>query len=147
TGKTALDAITKRERRSDAGLEPESVVIVGAGPAGAACAETLRREGYSKTVTLIGAEPPGPVDRPNLSKDYLAGNAPEEWIPLRGADFYAEQRIDFKIGDAVRSIDIEQRTVMLASGASVSYGALVLATGAEPARLPLVGATLPHVHV
>jgi NADPH-dependent 2,4-dienoyl-CoA reductase/sulfur reductase-like enzyme/nitrite reductase/ring-hydroxylating ferredoxin subunit len=147
TGKASPDAITKRERRSDAGLEPESVVIVGAGPAGASCAEVLRREGYGKPVTLIGAEPPGPVDRPNLSKDYLAGNAPEEWIPLRSAEFYAEQRIDFRVGDTVRSIDVDQRTVLLASGVSIAYGALVLATGAEPARLPLEGASLPHVHV
>ena len=146
TGKTSSDSITKRERRSDAGIEPESVVIVGAGPAGAACAEALRHEGYGKTITLIGAEPPGPVDRPNLSKDYLAGNAPEEWIPLRGRDFYEEQRIAFK-SDTVRSIDVEQKTVTLASGEKVSYGALVLATGAEPIRLPTPGATLPHVHV
>jgi nitrite reductase/ring-hydroxylating ferredoxin subunit len=146
TGKTSPDAITKRERRSDAGVEPESVVVVGAGPAGAACAEALRHEGYGKTITLVGAEPPGPVDRPNLSKDYLAGNAPEEWIPLRGKDFYEEQRIAFK-SDTVRSIDIEHKTVTLASGEKISYGALVLATGAEPIRLPIDGTSLPHVHV
>ncbi len=147
TGKTASDEITKTERRSSAaGDEPESVVVVGAGPAGAACVEALRKEGYSKTITFIGAEPPGPVDRPNLSKDYLAGNAPEEWIPLRSKEFYAEQAITFKI-DTVRSIDIEQKTVTLASGGQVSYGALVLATGAEPIRLPIEGASSPHVHV
>jgi len=146
TGKTASDDITKTERRSVAGVEPESVVIVGAGPAGAACAEALRHEGYAKTITLVGAEPPGPVDRPNLSKDYLAGNAPEEWIPLRGKDFYEAQSITFKI-DTVRSIDVEQKTVVLATGSQVSYGALVLATGAEPIRLPIEGASLPHVHV
>jgi NADPH-dependent 2,4-dienoyl-CoA reductase/sulfur reductase-like enzyme/nitrite reductase/ring-hydroxylating ferredoxin subunit len=146
TGKTSSDEITKTERRSSAGIEPESVVVVGAGPAGAACVEALRKEGYSKTITLIGAEPPGPVDRPNLSKDYLAGNAPEEWIPLRSKEFYEEQAIGFKI-DTVRSIDIEQKTVTLASGGQVSYGALVLATGAEPIRLAIEGASLPHVHV
>ncbi len=146
-GKTSPDAITKRDRRSDAGLAPESVVIVGAGPAGAVCAETLRKEGYGKSITLVGVELPGPVDRPNLSKDYLAGSAPEEWMPLRGADFYAEQRIDFRVGETVRSIDLEARTLTLASGGSISYGALVLATGAEPSRLPIEGASLPHVHV
>jgi len=52
--------------------------------------EVLRREGYSGLLTLIGAEVPGPVDRPNLSKDYLAGTAPEDWIPLRPASFYEE---------------------------------------------------------
>ena len=146
-GKTPPDAITKRERRSDAGLAADSIVIVGAGPAGAVCAETLRREGYGRDVTLIGAEDPGPVDRPNLSKDYLAGNAPEEWMPLRDADFYREQRIAFRANDPVKSIDRAARAVKLASGATIGYGALVLATGAEPIRLSIDGASGDHVHV
>src|SRR5437016_2164847 len=73
---------------------PASVVIVGAGAAGSAAAEMLRREGYAGPVTLIGADEFLPYDRPNLSKDYLAGSAPEEWIPLRSPDFYREQKID-----------------------------------------------------
>ena len=146
TSKTPREEITKAERRTASAHEPESVVIIGAGPAGEACAEALRNEGYAKTITLIGAEPPGPVDRPNLSKDYLAGNAPEEWIPLRGKEFYEEQSIAFK-SDTVRSIDVEQKTVTLASGGHVAFGALLLATGAEPIRLPIEGATVPHVHV
>jgi NAD(P)H-nitrite reductase large subunit len=81
-----------------------------------------------------------------LSKDYLAGNAPEEWIPLRNREFYDEQRIGFK-ADTVRSIDVDARTVTLASGGQIPYGALVLATGAEPIRLGIEGASLPHVHV
>ena len=100
--KLSPDAITKKGTRGDAAAYPTSVVIIGAGPAGAVCAETLRREGYDKTVTLVGSEEPGPVDRPNLSKDYLAGNAPEEWIPLRSADFYAEQRVDARLGRRFR---------------------------------------------
>ncbi len=126
---------------------PASIVIVGAGPAGAVCAETLRREGYALDIFLIGAEEPGPIDRPNLSKDYLAGNAPEEWMPLRGADFYAEQRIALLPNDAVQTIDAHAHSVTLASGKTIPYGALVLATGAEPIRLPIEGAHLPHVHV
>lgn len=125
---------------------PSSVVIVGGGAAGAACAETLRRHGYEGSITLLADEPPGPVDRPNLSKDYLAGNAPEEWIPLRDAGFYQEMKIDFRLGDAVTSLDTKGRTVMLASGKSVPYGALLLATGAEPRKLPIPGADGPHVH-
>src|SRR5262245_1164082 len=62
---------------------PDSIVIIGAGPAGLVAAQTLRREGYSGPVQLIGREATPPVDRPNLSKDYLAGKAPEDWIPLR----------------------------------------------------------------
>jgi NADPH-dependent 2,4-dienoyl-CoA reductase/sulfur reductase-like enzyme/nitrite reductase/ring-hydroxylating ferredoxin subunit len=146
-GKTPSDAITKRERRSDAGEAPDSVVIVGAGPAGAVCAETLRRAGYGRSVVLVGDEPPGPVDRPNLSKDYLAGNAPEEWIPLRDASFYEEQSIDLRLGDAAKSIDLAKRRVTLASGDAIAYGALVLATGAAPIRLDVEGARAPHVHL
>jgi nitrite reductase/ring-hydroxylating ferredoxin subunit len=68
---------------------PSSVVIVGAGPAGAVTAEALRRQGFEGAITVLSADGDDPVDRPNLSKDYLAGNAPEEWIPLRGPAFGA----------------------------------------------------------
>jgi NADPH-dependent 2,4-dienoyl-CoA reductase/sulfur reductase-like enzyme/nitrite reductase/ring-hydroxylating ferredoxin subunit len=125
---------------------PSSVVIVGAGPAGTACAETLRREGFAGTITMVGAEPPGPVDRPNLSKDYLAGSAPEEWLPLRTQEALAEQKIDLVANDAVTRLAVSSRTVTLASGRSIPWGALVLTTGAEPIVLPIEGATLPHVH-
>src|SRR5262245_31220083 len=64
-------------------VSPSSVVLVGAGTAGAAAAEALRRHGYDGPVTMIGDEPLAPVDRPNLSKDYLAGNAPEDWVSIR----------------------------------------------------------------
>src|SRR5262249_51686496 len=96
-------------------------------------------------VTLIAPAPPGPVARPNLSKASLAGTAPEEWIPLRGPDFYVEQRIDFVAGDPAALFDPLTHTVTLRSGRSLSYGALVLATGAEPRRLSIPGADRPHV--
>ena len=126
---------------------PMSVVIVGAGPAGAACAETLRREGYAGPVTLVGDERPGPVDRPNLSKDYLAGAAPPEWIPLRGPEFYAEHEITLLLGDPARALDPAARAVTLESGRRLTYGAAVLATGAAPRRLDVPGADRPHVHL
>lgn len=122
---------------------PESVVIVGAGAGGAAAAEALRRHGYDGNITLIGTEPP--VDRPNLSKDYLAGTAPEEWIPLRSPQFYTEAGIDLISGEEVTAIDPTDRAVHVESG-QVSYGALLLATGAEPRRLPIPGGDLAHVH-
>lgn len=124
---------------------PSSVVVLGAGPAGAACVETLRREGYDGPITLVGTE--GPVDRPNLSKDYLAGNAPEEWLPLRPESFYAEQKVDLRLGPPARSVDLAAKTVELGDGSRLAFGALVLATGAEPIRLAIPGAELPHVHV
>jgi apoptosis-inducing factor 3 len=126
-------------------VSPSSVVIVGAGAAGGAAAEMLRRQGYSGPITLIGKDEALPYDRPNLSKDYLAGNAPEEWIPLRPADFYREQKIDALAGTEVRTIDIKKRQVTLSNGRSLGYGALLLATGAEPVRLKILGHDLPHV--
>ncbi|HYY14852.1 MAG TPA: FAD-dependent oxidoreductase [Chthoniobacterales bacterium] len=126
-------------------VSPSSVVIVGAGAAGGAAAETLRREGYGGPVTLIGADEFLPYDRPNLSKDYLAGTAPEEWIPLRSADFYHEQNIDTITGVEVQAIDPKQKHVSLSDGRCLDYGALLLATGADPVRLPIPGNDLPHV--
>jgi NADPH-dependent 2,4-dienoyl-CoA reductase/sulfur reductase-like enzyme/nitrite reductase/ring-hydroxylating ferredoxin subunit len=119
---------------------PSSIVIVGGGAAGVAAAEMLRRQGYDKPVTLISADSDPPVDRPNLSKDYLAGEAQEDWIPLWPDDFYAEQRIELVLGRRVVSIDSGGRTVRLDDGSDRSYGSLLLATGAEPVRLTIPGA-------
>jgi NADPH-dependent 2,4-dienoyl-CoA reductase/sulfur reductase-like enzyme len=95
---------------------------------------------------MIGAENNVPVDRPNLSKDYLAGTAPEAWVPLRGADFYAAEQIELVLGQRVVALDPKNRRVQLSDGTSRSYGALVLATGAEPVKLTLPGGDRPHVH-
>jgi NADPH-dependent 2,4-dienoyl-CoA reductase/sulfur reductase-like enzyme/nitrite reductase/ring-hydroxylating ferredoxin subunit len=125
---------------------PASVVIIGAGAAGGAAAEMLRREGYDGPVRLIGADEFLPYDRPNLSKDYLAGTASEEWIPLRSADFYREQKIDTFTNTSVTAIDPQEKKVTLTDGRSLGYGALLLATGAEPVRLAIPGGDLPHVY-
>ncbi len=122
---------------------PGTVVIVGAGAAGAAAAERLRSLGCTGSITLIGDEAPGPVDRPNLSKDYLAGNAPEEWVPLRSRKFYDKIGVDLRVGDAASEIDPSRKTVTLASGQTLPYEALLLATGSEPIRLPLNAASSP----
>src|SRR6267378_2147930 len=119
---------------------PESAFIVGAGAAGNACAEELRRQGYEGPITMFGSEATPPVDRPNLSKDYLAGSAPEDWIPLRGREFYSERRIDLLEQAEVTAVDAGRREVRLSTGESLRFGALLLATGAEPIRLGIPGA-------
>ena len=119
---------------------PASVLIVGGGAAGLAAADMLRREGYEGTVTLISADASPPCDRPNLSKDYLAGTAQEDWIPLRSAAYYEKNRIDLVLDSRVASIDVKTKRVKLASGKTHEFGALLLATGADPVRLPVPGA-------
>jgi apoptosis-inducing factor 3 len=123
-----------------------NVVIVGGGAAGHAAAEALRNEGYLGKLTLLSADSAPPVDRPNLSKDYLAGTAPEEWIPLRPPEFFASQGIDLVLGARANHIDVAGKRVLTEAGQSYDYDALLLATGAEPARLSIPGAELPHVH-
>ncbi|HJU23669.1 MAG TPA: FAD-dependent oxidoreductase, partial [Casimicrobiaceae bacterium] len=135
-----------RVRVSPGSARPQRVVIVGGGAAGFAAAEMLRRQQYDGSIEILSDDAAAPVDRPNLSKDYLAGTAPEEWVPLRDASFYADQRIDLRLNCKVAAIDPGKREVIIADGSRVSYDRLLLATGAEPVRLPLPGMDLPHVH-
>ena len=129
-----------------ASAEPRKVVVVGGGAAGFAAAEMLRRQGYTGDLTMLSDDDTPPVDRPNLSKDYLAGNAPEEWVPLRDDAFYRENKIDLRLKTPVSGINVRAREVVLADGGAVAYDRLLLATGAEPVRLSLPGVDLPHVY-
>jgi len=133
-------------RSAAPGPEPTSVVIIGGGAAGLAAADMLRREGYGGPIEIISADPDPPVDRPNLSKDYLAGEAQPDWIPLWPPDLYAERRITLRLGSPVASIDPAGRTMHLEDGSSRPYGALLIATGADPVRLAIPGGDLAHVH-
>jgi NADPH-dependent 2,4-dienoyl-CoA reductase/sulfur reductase-like enzyme/nitrite reductase/ring-hydroxylating ferredoxin subunit len=125
---------------------PGKIVILGGGAAGLAAAVMLRREGYAGALTLLSADPSPPCDRPNLSKDYLAGNAPEEWIPLQMPEFYAEQQIELVLGARASAFDVAGKRVLVEGGRSYGYDALLLATGADPVVLRIPGGELPHVH-
>jgi len=122
-----------------------SIGIVGGGGAGAAAAEMLRRRGFEGSIAMITAEETLPVDRPNLSKDYLAGNAPEEWIPLRTPEFYAEQNIETVTGHRVVRFDAQTKTLTLDNGIERSFDAILLATGADAVKLTPPGAERVHV--
>ena len=128
-----LEAAEKTTRAAP--TDVERVVIVGGGAAGLACANELRRLGYAGAITMLSADRDAPVDRPNLSKDYLAGNAPEEWLPLRPADWYEQNRVELRLGAEVQRIDAARRRVHMASGEELPYDRLLLATGSEPNRL------------
>jgi apoptosis-inducing factor 3 len=128
------------------GADIGSIVIIGGGAAGNAAAEMLRRQGFTGKLTMLSADDALPYDRPNLSKDYLAGTASEDWISLRTSDFYAGEGIAVRLQASVDSIDVSGRTVALAGGDKIAFDRLLLATGATPVRLDVPGADLPHVH-
>jgi len=127
-------------------MHPSSVVIIGGGGAGLAAADVLRREGFDGPIAIISADDSPPCDRPNLSKDYLAGTAQEDWIPLRPAEFYSDNRIDLILDTRVASIEPARRDVLVENGTPRSFGALLIATGADPVHLPIPGAEGPQVH-
>jgi NADPH-dependent 2,4-dienoyl-CoA reductase/sulfur reductase-like enzyme/nitrite reductase/ring-hydroxylating ferredoxin subunit len=128
------------------GKAPSEIVIVGGGAAGFAAADRLRRAQYQGRIVMLSSEDAPPVDRPNLSKDYLAGNAPEDWVPLRPPSFYEENGIELSTNATVARIHRPASEVELADGSRLRYDRLLLATGAEPVRLSIPGADQPHVH-
>jgi 3-phenylpropionate/trans-cinnamate dioxygenase ferredoxin reductase subunit len=112
------------------------IVIVGAGLAGAKAAEALRGKGFDGPVTLIGDEPHRPYERPPLSKDYQAGKADRDSVFVHGEGWYADQRVELRLGVAATGIDRAGRRVLLADGSAVGYDRLLLTTGASPRTLP-----------
>jgi NADPH-dependent 2,4-dienoyl-CoA reductase/sulfur reductase-like enzyme/nitrite reductase/ring-hydroxylating ferredoxin subunit len=140
-----LDAAPVKRAHCGGRELPRRIVIVGGGAAGFACAEMLRRRGFDGELTMLSADDAPPCDRPNLSKDYLAGEAPEAWIPLKGPEFYAENRIDLRLKTAVSRIDVASRQVIGEDGRTYPFDRLLIATGAEPVRLSIPGADQPHV--
>ena len=138
------DAAASPPQRTS-GARPRRIVIVGGGAAGYAAALRLRELGHDGSLAMLSADDAPPCDRPNLSKDYLAGTAPEEWIPLQPRGYYADRGIDLHLGCQVSRIDVKAREAITAAGDAFGYDALLLATGAEPRRLSLPGFDLPNV--
>ena len=147
------DTVFVREKRPEPARSsralphaPASIIIIGGGGAGLAAADMLRREGYDGPIAMISADEAPPSDRPNLSKDYLAGTAQEDWIPLRSPEYFTERRIELLLSSRVSSLDVKGRQVVLENGARRTFDSLLIATGADPVRLPIPGADDPHVH-
>ena len=137
----------RRAPETDNAAAPRRIIILGGGAAGVAAARMLRQEGYDGAVTMLSADSAAPYDRPNLSKDFLAGTASEDWIPLFPPEFYTENRIDLVLDTRAKAIEPAVKRVTLADGSSREFDALLIATGAEPVRLSIPGADLPHVHL
>jgi NADPH-dependent 2,4-dienoyl-CoA reductase/sulfur reductase-like enzyme/nitrite reductase/ring-hydroxylating ferredoxin subunit len=125
---------------------PRSIVILGGGAAGLAAADMLRRSGYDASLVMLSADVDPPCDRPNLSKDFLAGTAKDDWIPLRSPEFYAERHIDLVLDSRASALDVGKKQVALENGKTYGFDTLLIATGADPVRLPIAGAADSQVH-
>ena len=117
-------------------MTPSSVLVVGAGLAGARCAETLRANGYGGKLALVGDELLPPYERPALSKEYLAGTKPEDELLLRAPSSWADREIELRLGLRIVRVDTRRQTATTANGEALGWDVLVLATGARPRLLP-----------
>lgn len=136
-------ALAKREVTADS----RQFVIIGAGAAGYAAAQTLREEGFRGHIVMITREDRAPYDRPNLSKDYLHGHADPEWMPLRPQEFFAEHDIQLLFNREVTRVDAQAKTIVFEGGETMDYDALLVATGGAPVRLNIPGSDLKNVCV
>ncbi|MDQ3804408.1 MAG: FAD-dependent oxidoreductase [Acidobacteriota bacterium] len=131
----------------DPDADPSVFVILGAGAAGYAAAQTLREEGFRGRVMLITREDRAPYDRPNLSKDYLHGHAEPEWMPLRPAEFYVEHGIELLLNREVTRVEAGTKTITFEGGETLLYDALLVSTGGAPVRLNIPGSDLKNICV
>lgn len=121
-------------------------IIVGASLAGAKAAETLRVDGFEGEIVLIGEEHVRPYERPPLSKDYLQGTSDLDKVFVHQESFYSDHDIELRLSSNVKSLDVERKDIVLASGEVLHYDAALLTTGSVPRRVAVAGADLSGVH-
>ena len=127
-------------------MSEQTFIIIGASLTGAKAAEELRTQGFDGRVLLIGSEPERPYERPPLTKDYLRGESEREKAYVHEQGFYEDHQIELETDATVTAIDRDGSRVRLADGRELAYDRLLLATGAEPRRIPIAGAELVGVH-
>ncbi len=132
--------------RRDTARDDRVFAILGGGAAGYIAAQTLREDGFAGRIVLITRENERPYDRPNLSKDYLAGQAEPEWMPLRPDEFFDEHDIDVVLGKIATNVDLASKTIVFTDGDTLSYDRLLIATGGVPRTLDLPGADLENIY-
>ena len=131
----------------DPAADSRQFVIIGAGAAGYAAAQTFREEGFRGNLVMITREQHTPYDRPNLSKDYLHGHAEPEWIPLRPDEFFSEHGIQLVLNREVTRVNARAKTITFEGGETMDYDALLVATGGAPVRLNIPGSDLKNICV
>jgi len=129
----------------DAAKDPRTFVIVGAGAAGNAAAQTLREDGFEGRIVMITHEQHAPYDRPQLSKEYLEGSSQADALPLRPEEFYRDHGIEIMLETGVARVDVSRKTVDLENGEALHYDKVLVATGGVPRKLEIPGADLPNV--
>ena len=139
-GDVWVGQIAKPRRPVPAEGDPRTFLILGAGAAGNAAAETLRREGFGGRIAMVTAEEDLPYDRPELTKGFITGKTKPEWMSLRGPKFYASQRIEVLTGRKVTGLDVRKKIALFASGEPLAFDRALLATGGTPRKLAIPGA-------
>ena len=124
-----------------------TLVIVGAGLAGANAAAHLRKKGFDGRIVLVGEERDRPYERPPLSKEYLRAAKARDELDVHAGSFYTDQAIDLRTSSLVTAIDVPSRDVVLEDGSRIRYDRLLLATGALPRRLDVPGSHLAGIHL
>lgn len=125
---------------------PETYVVLGGGAAGAYAVEGMREAGFTGKVIMVSRENELPYDRPNCSKDYLADEAPEEWMPLRDGNFYKEHDIELSFGREVKAVDVEAQNITFQNGDKLDFDKLLVCTGGAPRKLAIPGNNLANIH-
>lgn len=150
-GQVLVRLTTDKQSRENPMASPdeekkETYVIVGGGGAAAFAAEGMREGGFTGRILMLTASNEMPYDRPNCSKDYLQGEAPDEWMPLRTDQFYEDYGIEIRTGQRVLALDPAAKSIELATGETITYDKALLCTGGEPNALPGVSSALMGVY-
>ncbi|MEP7291851.1 MAG: FAD-dependent oxidoreductase, partial [Chloroflexota bacterium] len=140
-GEVLVTLPNDNERQPQGRRDPEDgrhFIVIGGGAVGNSAAEELRRSGYRGAITILSSVDTPPIDRPNLSKDYMAGSSQPDWMPLRDQQWYADRDIDLRLKTIVTKIDPAAHTVTLENGEALYYHRLLLATGGIPRDLTML---------
>ncbi len=131
--------------KKDSSTDNRTFVILGAGASAYSAAQSMRENGFRGNIVMVTKENRKPYDRPNLSKDYLAGNSEPEWMPLRPDDFFEEYGIEIRQTVSIRGVDFQKKQVSFDNNENLKYDKLLIATGGIPNQLNVKGSDLENI--